>query len=118
MSYALKQQSTYNILDIDTSTSFDFFNGFMDVPFRNHIVEMILTDDMGIEMSFSDDDKKLYACNPKALSKKLYGTPDLALILCMINNITNFGDFDCKNNIKILTIDEINMFIDMYNTFN
>lgn len=115
MRYELRTAKIYNLTEIDTSNSFDFFNGFLDENFRNHIVDICSSSDMGITMGFSEKEKQLYRYNPKALSVKLYNTPDIALILCYINNIQNFGDFDCSKPIKILTNEEIQSFISLYN---
>lgn len=112
-----RKGTEYNLLKTDYSDIVDFFNGFLDEPLRNHVVNILYESDMGVTVEMSDDEKRRYRYNPKLVSQELYGTPDFGLIILMINNISHIGDFDCEDSFRVLSEDEIYMLKSVYKTF-
>jgi hypothetical protein len=66
---------------------------------------IMFLDTIKIRIAFTEEDYMKYKYRPKELSKKLYGTEELATVILKLNNISHEADFINK---KVYALDPAN----------
>lgn len=110
-----KLSDAYNFFKTQYSGVFDYYSGFLDKPYRNHIVN-ILKDAVGMDVELTEAEVLKYRYNPKLLSYDVYGTPDLGYSILLINDMEHISEFTCSGVIRILSIEDITMLKKIYDT--
>ena len=106
MAVIRKLADAYNFFNSSFDGVFDYYSGFLDEPFRNHIIN-ILKDAVGMEVEMTDEEKIKYKYNPKLLSYDIYGTPDLGYSLLLLNDMEHISEFNCSGVVKILSMEDV-----------
>lgn len=108
---------TLESLDVDSriqaeANAFTLFNLCDRPDLGSHVIREDWYNIMGgndmdnvVIVQMSEANANRYSYNPKALSKKIYGTPDLYFILMYLNNYRHPGEMNLTltRSIKILT---------------
>ena len=100
----------------DGKPRLNLYTGFLDEYFNNHIVDVMFDKDTSFtQVTLSDTDKVDYALNPKLLSYKLYGTPDLGPLLLTINHMKHPAEFDCiDSRLNVFLQTDIDSLLEIY----
>ena len=108
---------TLESLDIDSrikaeANAFTLFN-LCDIPdLESHVIREDYYNIMGgkdldnvVIVQMTEANANRFSYNPKALSKKIYGTPDLYFVIMYLNNYRHPGEMNLTltRSIKILT---------------
>lgn len=56
-----------------------------------------------VEVTFNENELREYNHNPKKLTYDLYGTPDLAFLICDLNDHKNSFEFNIAGTLKLPT---------------
>lgn len=108
---------TLESLDIDSrikaeANAFTLFNLCDRPDLESHVIREDYYNIMGgkdldnvVIVQMTEANANRYSYNPKALSKKIYGTPDLYFVIMYLNNYRHPGEMNLTltRSIKILT---------------
>ena len=88
----------YNMLTELPTSIYDVYANIQD---DGNLVDMILDVLSVYEIELNSEERRLYNCNPKMLSSRIYGDVNIWYIIMRVNNISNFGEFNTLKNPKV-----------------
>ena len=115
MANVRKLSDAYNFFKTQYADVFDYYSGFSDTPYRNHILN-ILKDSVGMDVEMTAEEVIKYRYNPKLLSYDVYGTPDLGYSILLLNNMEHISEFTCAGVVRILSVEDVTMLKKLHDT--